>query len=101
MQVGIYALDGPSKKHGMLTSKAAEGKVLTYTLQRWKTAKRKPGRKTSCYASLLIQIYTQTMAMHPTPTGTNHYGDKSVLSTRDFQIKLCRSLAVLLMDDIL
>lgn len=45
MQVGIYALDGPSKKHGMLTSKAAEGKVLTYTLQRWKTAKRNLGER--------------------------------------------------------
>lgn len=75
--------------------------MLTCELQRWKVAKKKHGRKTLCYASLLTQIYIQTMAMYPTPRGIKPYGDKPVLSTRDFQIKWCRSLAVLLMGGIL
>lgn len=86
LQVGIYALDGLSKKHGMLTSKVADGKVLTYKLQRWKTAKKNHGRKTICYASLLTQIYTQTMTMHPTPTGINHMETNQFYQPETFRL---------------
>lgn len=85
----------------MLTSKVAEEYVQTYELQRWKMTRKQHGRQNLCYASLLTQIYTQTMAILPTSTGLNPYAGKTVLSIRDFQIKFCRSLAVLLMDDIL
>lgn len=97
----IYASDGSTEKHGTLTSKVADKKVQTYKLQRRKMAKKQHGRQNLCYVSLLTQISTQTMAIHPTPIVLNPYVEETVSSIRDFEIKFCSSLAELLRDDIL
>lgn len=64
-------------------------------------AKKQHGRQNLCYVSLLTQISTQTMAIHPTPIVLNPYVEETVSSIRDFEIKFCSSLAELLRDDIL
>lgn len=59
--------------------------------------------ETKFVCSSLIHISTQTMAINanPTPTRINTHGNKPVLSIREFQITFIRSLAVLLIDDVL